>query len=158
MELTGDLAQVFMVWWTRQLQGKTQEKNITMYLNKTYVDDINMVVKIPEEVEVEELNIDERAIQSVQTIKVIGNSIHESIQLETDCPENHEDKKLPILDLKVWLKQQNERKFIMHEFYMKPVSSIALIDARSTLLWKSKRIILVQQALRILRNCSEDLP
>ena len=158
VELTGDLAQVFMVWWTRQLQGKTQEKNITMYLNKTYVDDINMVVNIPEEVEVEELNIDERAIQSVQTIKVIGNSIHESIQLETDCPENHEDKKLPILDLKVWLKQRNDRKFIMHEYYMKPVSSIALIDARSTLPWKSKRTILVQQAIRILRNCSEDLP
>ena len=99
-----------------------------------------------------------RAIQSVQTIKIIGNSIHESIQLETDCPENHEDKKLPILDLKVWLKQRNDRKFIMHEYYMKPVSSIALIDARSTLPWKSKRTILVQQAIRILRNCSEDLP
>ena len=41
---------------------------------------------------------------------------------------------------------------------MKSVASVALIDARSTIPWKSKRTILVQQTLRILRNCSEDLP
>ena len=46
----------------------------------------------------------------------------------------------------------------MYEYYMKPVSSVAVVDARSTLPWKSKRTILVQQMIRILRNCSEDLP
>ena len=46
----------------------------------------------------------------------------------------------------------------MHEYYMKPVSSVAVIDARSTLPWRTKRTILVQQTVRILRNCSEELP
>ena len=29
--------------------------------------------------------------------------MHPSIQLEIDCPSNHEDGKVPILDLKVWI-------------------------------------------------------
>ena len=77
--------------------------------------------------------------------------------METDCPAEHEDNKLPILDIKVWLQEREGRKYIIHEHYMKPVASMALVNARSTLTWKSKRIILVQQAIRILRNCSEDL-
>ena len=125
---------------------------------KCYVDDINMVVSIPDEIDAQNLIIDERAKQSVQEIKRIGDSIHDSIVLETDCPENHEDRKMPILDLKVWMEIRNERKFIMHEYYMKPVSSVAVIDARSTLPWRTKRTILVQQTVRILRNCSEELP
>ena len=32
----------------------------------------------------------------------IGNSIHPSIQIEVDFPSNHEDGKMPVLDLKVW--------------------------------------------------------
>ena len=158
VELTGDLAKVFMVWWARQLQQKKEEEDITTYLYKCYVDDINMLVSIPNEIYTQEIIIDERAKKSVQEIKRIGDSIHESIILETDCPENHEDRKMPILDLKVWLEVRNERKFIMHEYYMKQVSSKAVIDARSTIPWKTKRTILVQQTIRILRNCSEELP
>ena len=138
VELTGDLAKVFMVWWARQLQQKKEEEDITTYLYKCYVDDINMLVSIPNEIYTQEIIIDERAKKSVQEIKRIGDSIHESIILETDCPENHEDRKMPILDLKVWLEVRNERKFIMHEYYMKQVSSKAVIDARSTLPWKQK--------------------
>ena len=50
-----------------------------MYLNKTYVDNINMVANNPEAFDIEELNIDEGAVQSVEKIKVIENSIRESI-------------------------------------------------------------------------------
>ena len=46
----------------------------------------------------------------------------------------------------------------MHEFYQKDVSSVAIINARSTLPWKTKRTILVQDTLRILKNCHKDLP
>ena len=117
-----------------------------------------MVVSVPNEINTRNINIDERAKDGVKVIKRIGDSIHEFIVLEADCPANNIDKKLPSLDLKVWLEARNNRKFIMHEFYMKPVSSVALVNARSTLPWKTKRTILVQQTIRILRNCSEDLP
>ena len=158
VELTGDLAKVFMVWWSRQLQQKKTDEYITTYLYKCYVDDINMLVSIPSEVDTMNINVDERAKEGVKVIKRIGNSVHESIVLEADFPDNNSDKKLPSLDLKVWLKERNNRKFIMHEFYMKAVSSIAVVNARSSLPWKMKRTILVQQTIRILRNCSEDLP
>ena len=40
MELTGVIAQVFMVWWTRQLQQKKRDEDITTHLYKRYIDDI----------------------------------------------------------------------------------------------------------------------
>ena len=48
----------------------------------------------------------------MQIITAIGNSIHESTQLEYDCASRHDDKKMPILDLKVWV---NETNHIIHE-------------------------------------------
>ena len=36
----------------------------------------------------------------------IGNSIHLSIRLEVDYSSRHEDGKLPILDLKVWIEKR----------------------------------------------------
>ena len=49
----------------------------------------------------------------MKIIRDVGNSIHESTQLEYDCPSLHADNKMPILDLKVWVNEQNT---IMHEF------------------------------------------
>ena len=60
-----------MVWWAHQLQQKKGEEGITTYLYKCYVDDINMVVSIPDEIDMQNLIIDERAKQSVQEIKRI---------------------------------------------------------------------------------------
>ena len=81
MELTGDLAQVFMVWWTRQLQQKKINEDITTYLYKRYVDDINMVVSIPNEIDTRNINVDERAKESIKVIKRIGEETAFMIQL-----------------------------------------------------------------------------
>ena len=43
---------------------------------------------------------------------------------------------------------------ILHEFYIKDVSSKFLINANATLSWKDKITIVTQQCLRILLNCS----
>ena len=75
-----------------------------------------------------------------------------------DYPSNHNDRKLPILDLKVWLEEVDNKHYIKHEYYHKTISSKAVINARSAMSWKSKRKILVQQTVRIIKNCSRDLP
>ena len=31
------------------------------------------------------------------------NDIHLSVQLEVDCPSKHDDNRMPILDLNVWV-------------------------------------------------------
>ena len=158
VELTGELAQVFMIWWTKQFQDRARNENIQIHLYQRYVDDINLMTNIPSEINLNGGTPDEKEKNTASLIKRVGDTIHKSIVLETDCPSNHPDKKLPILDLKVWLQESNGRHKIMHEFYQKEVSSVATINARSTLPWKSKRTILVQDTLRILKNCHKDLP
>ena len=107
-----------------------------------------------------EIEPGERAMFLFQSVR---NSIHPSIQLEIDCPSRHADPKLPVLDLKMWVEkdkkggQQQSENIAMNEIYSKEVSFEALINARSALLWGSKRTILTQEVLRVLLNCSTRL-
>ena len=156
VELTGELAQIFMIWWTKRFHEKTTAENVQIHLYKRYVDDINLMTNVPNGVTGN--TMDEKEKDTAQLMKRIGDTIHTSIVLETDCPSNYPDKKLPILDLKVWLEESKGKNKIMHEFYQKDVSSVATINARSTLPWKTKRTILVQDTLSILKNCHKNLP
>ena len=94
-------------------------------------------------------------------IKEIGNSIHRSIQLVKDVPSENDDKKIPILDLKVSTKEimteKGKTRKIMNEFYMKDVATKFMIDAKSAGPWKAKMTVMTQQCLRVLLNCSTDL-
>ena len=58
---------------------KLEENNIKTVIYKTYVDDINLVVEVEEGAEERE---------KWKKIREIGDSIHESIQLEADYPDN----------------------------------------------------------------------
>ena len=82
-----------------------------------------------------------------------------SIQVEVDFPSNHLKNSVPILDVRVWIEKVIDSNVyrIMHEFYMKDVSSKAVIDARSALSWDVKRTVLTQEVLRIMLNCSKEL-
>ena len=96
--------------------------------------------------------------RTMMLLKAIGDSIHPSIQLEVDYPSKYADTHMPILDLKVWVQMQDGRPVIKHEHYAKAVSSKAVVAARSAFPWRDKRTVLTQDALRILLNCSRDLP
>ena len=177
LELTGVIAQLFMVWWDRQFKIEMSENGLKLRLYKRYVDDVNVIINAPkagfkfvesegkvvqdESVAGQERNIkvDKKCMTLVQKI---GNSIHSSIVLEVDYPSRHEDGKLPILDLKVWVEmrkqEQNQVCVVLHEFYSKDMASKCVINARSALQWSCKRMILTQEVLRILLNCSKELP
>ena len=84
-----------------------------------------------------------------------------------DYPARHEDGKLPIFDLKVWVlmkRGQDEREeedglsVVLHEFYIKDVASKCVINAWSALPWNSERTILTQEVLRILLNYCREVP
>ena len=47
---------------------------------------------------------------------------------------------------------------IMYKFYSKEMASEAVINARSTLSWSTKRTVLTQEVLRVLLNCSKLSP
>ena len=44
LELTGVLAQIFMVWWDREFKTRVETLGIPLYMYKRYVDDVNVIV------------------------------------------------------------------------------------------------------------------
>ena len=63
-----------------------------------------------------------------------------------EVPSENEDRKLPVLDLKTWVEkveiEGGERHQILHEFYMKKVSSRAIIHRKAALSMKNKRFFI----------------
>ena len=160
LELTGDVAQIFMMWYDQELRKKMEGKGINILLYKRYVDDINMIFDVPH------TNRDDRSEDSsldsqwMSVVRDEGNSIHPSIQLTSDFPSNHEDGKMPILDLKVWLRvrgEANEKRIVMHEYYYKEVATKALTHARSAMPLSMKRTTITQELLRVMLRCSPEM-
>ena len=93
----------------------------------------------------------------------MADSIHPMIQLEEDYPSQHPDGKIPILDLKVWVREEEhqedrERKVeLFYHYYRKPMSNWLLIPANSALSAATKRTALTQYGLRILRNSKPEI-
>ena len=168
VKLTGIVAKIFMSWWSKQFSDKLKSLDIEQMLHKCYVDDINFGIKATKigiryvngeiqedeaaKTEDELMKDDERTMNLVKTI---GNSIHPSIQLEIDYPSKNEDKKMPLLDIKVWVEEIDGRRVIMHEYYSKEVSSRMMVHASSAMSMKTKRVIITQEILRVLLNCSK---
>ena len=148
LELTGEIAGVFMTWWDKCMKKLLEEKGINVKMYKRYVDDINIIID-------SKYNGEDQDKKMFEEIKNIGNSIHTSIQLETDYPMNYEDKKVPILDVKVWIDEENQ---VLHEYYAKPMASKAIISQKSAMPLKEKRKIITQDILRIILRCSPLLP
>ena len=152
LELTGDLAQVYMAWYDRQLRRRMDDRGIQVLLYQRYVDDINLVFKVPHP------DSDERWMNEV---KYIGNMMHPYTTINNvDYPSNHNDNRMPILDLKVWIQNRNDgssRSIVLHEFYRKEVSSKAVSHARSAMPLSMKRTTMTQELLRIMLRCSPEL-
>ena len=91
---------------------------------------------------------------TAELMKQIANSLTKEIQFTVDFPANHEDKMMPVLDLKVLINQNK----ISHVFYRKECSRPCVILNRSAVSAGIKRNVIFQEGLRIIRNCSTDTP
>ena len=94
------------------------------------------------------------AEHTIRILNEIANDVDPMIRFTFDLPEKHQDKKLPVLDLKVWLSETDE---LLHEFYEKPTKNLRTILASSAISWHQKRTILTQESIRRLKNTSESL-
>ena len=87
-----------------------------------------------------------------------ANTIHPSIQVTIDYPDNNANGRMPVLDTEQWMQEvviQGERKLqIMHSHYRKPMANVALINKNSAISDRSKENILVADLVRIMRNIS----
>ena len=171
LDITGAIAQIYIIWWAEQLMSRLSHLVIEIEAKKCYVDDINIAMPPTEpglRYQDGAIIMDENLIahdtgipEDLRTMLLyqsIANDIHPSTQVEIDCPSKHSDKRMPLLDIKVWVEKNGDRRKIMHEHYAKDVSSKMVINAKSALPMNTKRTVLVQEGLRILLNCSRDLP
>ena len=97
-------------------------------------------------------------VRTMREMVKMANSVCPIIQMTSECPGKFEDRKMPLLDLKIWVEKEEGRQKILFEFYWKPMATRSLILARSAMPSRIKRAALTQEALRILRNCSSDIP
>ena len=171
MELTGVLAQIFMVWWDRQFTLKLSLIEIRLKIHERYIDDSNLATKqtekgarydgekvvITEESRNEDAEIpdDERTMKFLQSV---ANSIHPSIRMTIDYPSKHVEGKVPMLDLKMWIEKIGEVRRIIYEHYEKEMATKSVIHAASAIPFKMKQTVLTQEMLRILLHCSNDIP
>ena len=116
LEITGDLAGIFMAWWDKQLLHKLHQDGKELLLYKRYIDDINFAVKTPNGEQNSNNKQPEIDTGSKDRILYIGNSIHPTIQLEQDNPNKHKDNKMPLLDIKLWTEERDDgnRKYNHH--------------------------------------------
>ena len=76
------------------------------------------------------------------------------IQMTFDVPSLHNDKKVPMLDTKVWIDEEDK---IYHQFFEKPTKSKMVISKESAMPLSKKIDILSNEVFRRLHNTSHDI-
>ena len=156
LDLTGVVADIYMGHWDQRYREKLSNQNIICKLYKRYKDDINLVVQDLNE---ERTDRKEKERSILSRCMKLADSIHPSIKVTGDAPSNYKDNKLPILDLKVWIEEVNPDSYkIITSHYMKDVSTRAVININSSHSLQMKKNVMVNEILRILRNCNEFYP
>ena len=88
----------------------------------------------------------------------IANSIDPHIKVTIDTPEHHGDHRMPVLDLKIYIKDSEECPQVAYSFYKKPCASMFTILKRSAVSESVKRFTIFQEGLKRLLHISPDLP
>ena len=168
MELTGVIAQVFMVWWDRELRQRLDGISLLPKMHQRYVDDTNlaaMETEVGARYDGEQLVVNETTAEedegvppderTMRVIQQVASYIHPSIRSTIDCPSRHADGKMPSLDVKMWIEEIDNQKKIVYEHYEKGMTTKAVVHAKSALPTQTKRTVLTQEVLRILLHCSK---
>ena len=151
MDLTGVIADIYMCEWDKMLMEKIKNEGYECKMYKRYKDDVNMVLRKKEKT-------NQNNIEVMNEIKELADSIDKSLTVKTDISDKYQDRKLPILDLKVWIGNDKEgRKKVLYTHYMKDVSTKKVIKRNSAHGEGMKQNVLVNDICRVMRNCSERL-
>ena len=150
MDLTGVLADVYMCEWDKALIRRVNETEMACLMYKRYKDDINALINNP--------NRQMKGLGTMNRMIQLANGIDDSLRVKGDCGDNYEDGKMPILDLRTWIEMDTEGTWkLKYEHYMKKVSSRMVINATSAHGERMKENVNVNECLRIVRNCSENI-
>ena len=127
LELTGAVSRIFMARWDRLYREKVAKAGVDLTTYERYVDDSNQIAVVPppnsEYNEVTgkvEVNVDKedadtpRDERLAKILLTIADSVMPCIKMEADWPSKNGDKKMPILDMKVWMKPSSTRSQHTH--------------------------------------------
>ena len=167
LELTGAVSRPFMARWDRMYMEKVRQAGGELMLYERYVDDSNQIGKVPPvgaryDKETKKIVIDQEEGEPerepderlAKVLLDIANDVMECIQMEADWPTKNDDKRLPILDMKVWTGEEGD---VMYTHYEKPVCSKTVLNSMSAHSSSCKRSVHIQEVLRRLLNCSKRL-
>ena len=176
LDITGLATDVYMIWWDEKFLNRLKELRIHLDIYKRFKDDLNILGNsLPlgarycaknkeilytnpsypshcqDEMEEQIIHQGNLEVNTFYILNQIANDVDSMISFTYDIPSNHETKKMPVLDVQVYLDSQYR---IMHEFYEKPTRNPLVLLASSAHSWQVKRTVLTQEALRRMRNTS----
>ena len=165
-KLTEMLGKLLMKRFDKKYLNLLKKLGIENELYERYVDDeTDILVAVDPGVrfdgekleKIEELVNDDEAIaedeRTLNLLKEIGGSIYKCVQFTIDCPSLQPGGMVPILDLKVYI----ENDQIIHEYFEKPVACKVTIPHSSAHSTKMKMAVLVEEGMRRMRNHSRGL-
>ena len=154
LDLTGVLSDVYMCYWDKELKKKCLDEMIRILLYKRYKDDVNIGLDTTDSPELHDKN-DEAVMKH---LKKLADSMDENLTVSTDYCSNNDDRKTPILDLKVWVAQTTTGEWkILHSHYTKEVSSRQVMHSHSSHGERMKKNVMINEIDRIMRNSSPHL-
>ena len=113
LQIAVSISRLVMVDWDEQMTAKLLVRNLRIELFLRYVDDLNLILRVNRM----EFNTGEPLdLEVSKTIKELADSIMPGVLVfEADCPSNHQNNRLPILDLECW----PQNGIVMFSFYKK---------------------------------------
>ena len=168
LELTGAVARPFMLRYDELYMTRVREAGLNLMFYERYVDDSNQVAIVPPpgtkyDANTKRTFIDENSIdihenseeRTARVLLEIANTIVPGIEMEYDIPDKNVDKKMPILDMKVWINKETGN--IMFQHYEKPTASKNILYANSAQPITCRNSVHTQEILRRILNCSPEL-
>jgi hypothetical protein len=175
LEATQAIARLVMMKWDKLAKALYEKLEMKMMMYQRYVDDVDCgIVPKPEGtcyidgeliVTEERKKEDEEMTRDARTgrlMREIANTIMPMIKMVEDVPSNHATKRIPILDLEVWIEREDggegrpNKPRVKHRFFKKPMASEVTLNARSAYPIAGTRATITEETLRRLRNCSPE--
>ena len=138
---------------------------MTIKMYEIYVDDSNQVAFVPPpgakyDPNSKKVVIDENLLNLVEcdderTARVmtdIANSVIPGIVMAFDVPSRNTNRRMPILDMEVWIEEEEGN--IMFRHYEKPTASQSILHADSAQSVSCRNSVHTQEILRRLLNSS----
>ena len=177
LRFTSIVARIVMDLWIEGFLVKLMDAGVTPLAAMKYVDDVNLVLEMiamgtrwvdgklvhDDRWEKEDRDLG-RSQQSVtmEAMRLAADSVLPWLGFTVDDPTQHDNGKVPVLDVQVWVRPPHPEDPCGHDtlawtFYEKPSAARRALLASSAFNWRSKLITLNMEVFRHMKNSTRQL-